>query len=120
MRQVASPSRDEQAEVADVAAAEARGELGRGRHVVQLPEPVEDLAEAALEPPGPLRRRLLALLAEQAASRGVFPLDEAERLADRVADDEVAAEVAEELVLEGEQVEVGVGVAVGAEERRQV
>src|SRR5262249_45284230 len=98
------PADHQQPEVLGVAMAEPSLELVGARHVVQLPEPIDDLAEAALEPAGPLGRCLSSLLPEQAAGRGILPLNQAERLSLRIAHDEVAPEVAEELVLEGQQV----------------
>jgi hypothetical protein len=102
------------------AGAEAGLEVVALLRVTHLPKPVDDLAETVLERDRPCAGALLPLPSEQTLGAGLLELDKVVRVLYRIADDQIAAEVAEQVVLEGQPVEpVDVGV-IGAEESCQV
>jgi hypothetical protein len=97
VRQVTIPPGDQQAEVRSPAAPEAFLELFGVGHLIEFPEPVDDLTQSVLKARRPFRSCFLALLREQAARGRILPRDEAVGLAERIADDEVSTEVAKRL-----------------------
>jgi hypothetical protein len=110
----------ERPEMEYVRITETGAEVARMLHVVELPEPIDHLAEASFHPTRPLRSRLPPLRAEEAVRGRVFPFDESEDLPHRVAHDQVAAKIAEELILESHKVHVSEAPAIRAQQRREL
>jgi len=77
-------------------------EVGGAAEVVELPQPVYELRERALEARRP-DRRSTARAAKQPVSAGALELDQEELLGVRVSDDEVGAKVAAKCIFECER-----------------
>src|SRR5260370_3969280 len=88
--------------------------------IFELVEPVDQLAIAVVEARRPLARRFLSLADEETFRPGVLEFDEAVALAHRIADDQVAREVAEQVVFPGQQVEPCDGLVEESCQRRKV
>jgi hypothetical protein len=99
------PSSDhQQANVLDGIGLELGFVLGGTLLVFQYAEPVQDLAEPVVEPWRPLRRRFARLFREDTLRGSVFKFHEAEIVAGRIPDDQVARVVAEEVEFTGKSI----------------
>jgi hypothetical protein len=95
-------------------------ELVGVRHVVELPEPIDDLAETVLETRGPFQGGFLALAAEDARRCAFFQLHEPISLAMGVAHHEIACEIPEQLVFVSEQIVLNEVFRIGTKEGRKL
>ena len=77
----------------------------RPDEIVELPEPIDDLAVTLLEPRCPHQRVFFPLLAEDTVRSGILEFDEAVTMPGRIADDEVGNVIAEEVELESDPVD---------------
>jgi len=69
----------------------------RPDEIVELPEPIDDLAVTLLEPRCPHQRVFFPFLAEDAVRSGILEFDEAIRVPGRIADNEVGGVIAEDV-----------------------